>query len=299
MNKSGASFINKSVNYSETILLKSQLAKLLTMYNTFIAENLLKASPFEQNNYHIIPNNGMKYYMYITSKRQLEQCKEDYNILYLFPDDATSAHTHQPIHTNQTIHATENSDYYLEINNQFQMNVLLEGYLYVESQQSYNFLLTDILFYEDQIIRGDYSFRYNILNELVYNRNLSHLNNHLNIKIHPVFHSDNENIIKIFTNNFVYKNQIACLENVYTYKKIQTIKPISPTQSTQIKIITKTKYTDVYNVQNEMTQNLEGVLYVKGIAESKKLKHLFEQSKNCVQLTCSYNPKFHKWQPIF
>jgi hypothetical protein len=65
-----------------------------------------------------------------------------------------------------------------------------------------------------------------------------------------------------------------------------------------IKKIEKSKYTDVYNVYNDKTNDKEGVLYVKGIRESKKLRDIFKVCDEKVILECVYNIKFAKWEPV-
>jgi hypothetical protein len=62
------------------------------------------------------------------------------------------------------------------------------------------------------------------------------------------------------------------------------------------KIIKWGKYTDVYNVYNIDTNDFEGILYIKGLKESKSIKKLLE-GKVEVKIKCSYNHTFSKWQP--
>jgi hypothetical protein len=53
-------------------------------------------------------------------------------------------------------------------------------------------------------------------------------------------------------------------------------------------------------VLNISSKESDGILYVKGIKESKKLKELFKKSETkYIKLTCEYNKSFNKWQPIF
>ena len=70
------------------------------------------------------------------------------------------------------------------------------------------------------------------------------------------------------------------------------------------KNIEKGKYTDVYNVYNYETNNFEGILYVKGIRESQRMKLLFNEkytsdNNTKVKINCIWNQDFSKWQPIF
>lgn len=287
------SFINKSVKYSQTILLKTELSKLLTKYNYFLANKSQELSnfPFKTSNYHIIPNNGIKYYMYITFKNQLEQCKDNYNIIYLFPDQNINKQIDVPLQQKHFI-----TDYYLEIDKKFNHQCLFSGYLY-KSQDTFNFLISDILMYNDNIVDTDYTFRYNLVNELMYPLNLKYLNNHLNIGIHPIFHCDSEHMIKIFMNNFIYKENINTLEHVYNFQTSQIRLTNENDNKETIKQIRKSHYADVYNVYDTQTSNHQGILYVKGLNQSKKLKALFEKDDH-VYLNCSYNTTFQKWQPV-
>ena len=124
-------FLNKSVNYSQTTLLKSSiLAPLLKNYNEFLLRSKGSSVVLNQDvntgiSYdYIIPNNNKKYYLLVTKKSQLEQNNTNYNILYFFPD------SHQ---CNLVKH--ENSDFYLEIDNTFKNDFLLEGYLYKQDDK--------------------------------------------------------------------------------------------------------------------------------------------------------------------
>ena len=72
-------FLNKSVNYSQTTLLKSSiLAPLLKNYNEFLLQSKGKSVVLNQDvntgiSYdYIIPNNNKKYYLLITKKSYLE-----------------------------------------------------------------------------------------------------------------------------------------------------------------------------------------------------------------------------------
>ena len=164
------SFLTKSVNYSETNLLKTKiLAPLLKKYN----ESFLTIKDEHPDNY-IIPNNDIKYYLLITKKNLIETNKGNFNILYFFPDKNNTT-------------TSEDDDFYLEIDNTFDENYLLEGYIYNKR----HFLLTDILVKDNNIITFDYNLRYTILNEFIYNYPiLKDINNVFSINLHNVFNID-------------------------------------------------------------------------------------------------------------
>jgi len=67
------------------------------------------------------------------------------------------------------------------------------------------------------------------------------------------------------------------------------------------KIIIKSKYSDVYKVLNNKTNNEEGILYIKSLNDSNKMNDIFSQKTigSSVSLKCEYNHVIKKWKPIF
>ena len=63
------------------------------------------------------------------------------------------------------------------------------------------------------------------------------------------------------------------------------------------KIIEIGKYTDVYNIYDTLTNNYIGILYIKGLKQSKAMKNLL-LNKNKIILRCKFNNDFKKWEPI-
>jgi hypothetical protein len=247
-------------------------------------------------NYYIIPNNSKKYYLYTIKKKVLEVCKEEYDILYFFPDNQCNNYC------NHKLEKYNISDFYAEIDSTFSDNYLLEGYLYVKDSK-YTFLISDILAKNDNIMTCDYSLRMTMLNELLFklNKNMSlYLNNNLIIGIHPIFHYEFENMIKIFYNNFSFKEQINAVEHIYNFNKIRYINTenMKTYNEPEIKKITKQRMADVYDVFNINTGDSEGILYIKGLKESKYLKKLFASGDEEIYHTCIYNTNFKKWHPL-
>lgn len=295
------SFINKSVNYSQsTRLQKKILLPLLKLYNNFLLTNNVNKNLLNKDINtglsldYLIPNNNKKYYLLITSKTNLENVKENYNIFYFFPDEISI----NAFKDNNLIKNTI-TDFYLEIDNKFSDEYLFEGYLYKQNDK-YSYLLTDILIKNSEVIDLNYELRYTLLNEIILSipqGSLNELNNHMSINIHPIFNRANENLIKIFKNNFIFKNELCSIENIDNIKKQRIFEEII--QKDDEKFIEIGKYTDVYNVYNNKTNNYEGILYVKGLKESKELIELFKKSsKSRILLKCKYNINFTKWQPI-
>lgn len=296
------SFINNSVNYSQTMDLKTKiLSPLLNLYNNFLLNNSVNQNLLNKDINtglsldYLIPNNNKKYYLLITSKRNFENVKDNYNILYFFPDQSS-------INAFQDNKIIKNSidDFFLETDNKFSDEYLFEGYLYKKNDK-YSYLLTDILIKNSKVIDLNYDLRYTLLNEIILSiprGSLNELNNNMTINIHPVFNPANENLIKIFKNNFIFQNELCSVEKITNTNKQQIFETLIYNESQ--KFIEIGKYTDVYNVFNYTSNNYEGILYVRGIKESKSLIELFKKSAGSrILLNCTYNQNFTKWQPIF
>lgn len=222
--------------------------------------------------------------MFNYKKNQLEDTKDNYNILYFFNGGK--------------------DDFYLEMSCIFNETILLEGFLY-DIENNLNFLTTDILIKNNEIVQGDYKFRYAIINELFYpiTSSLLNINNNINIGIHTVFNNNNKNMMHIFKNNFKYKKEICSVESIDDYKKTQYLDDVllqnDSRQDIINKTIEKTNYTDVYNVFDEITKEFDGILYVKGVRESNQMKILFKKSNsNSIINKCKFNKQFNKWEPI-
>ena len=285
------SFVSKCVNYSQCFVLKNKILQpLLKMYNDFLLKQKISNDNFCLNknintgvsSEFIIPNNNIKYYLFITNKSKLETTKEKYNTLYFFPDNSNKLDY-------------QVSDFYLEIDERFKKDYLLEGYLYKRDDNKLSFLITDILIINNDVIVADYNMRLTIINEIIMDINLCDLNNHMNINLHPIFQKENENLIKVFKNNFIFKSDICCIESINNFIKTRYVdrKDLEAAD----KIIEIGKYTDVYNVYDTLTNNYTGILYVKGLKQSKAMKILL-LNKNKIILRCKFNNDFKKWEPI-
>ena len=57
------------------------------------------------------------------------------------------------------------------------------------------------------------------------------------------------------------------------------------------------KYSDVYNIYDVVTNNYQGILYIKGIKQSKEMKRLL-LNKDKIKLQCKFNNDFKKWEPV-
>jgi hypothetical protein len=295
-------FISSSVNYSETNLLKSKyLSNILELYNQEIISESKKLIDNVQQ--YIIPNNNNKYYLLIMNKNDItpNNINIKYKIFYFFPEEKTDV--------SNILTKNIKSDFYVEIDNYktsfTNSNYLFEGYLYHSNDQKH-FLISDILAVDSKIIKCDYSLRYSLIYKLIDNQHLDNLNGHLHINMHSIFDLNKDSydvevqtsqIFNIFKNNFIFKEDISSIEyvNEVSFKKRKEI--LQTKNLNEIKIITKGKYIDVYNVFNIESNNIEGILYIKGIKESNTLQKLFI-SKDSIELNCKFNNDFKKWEPI-
>lgn len=284
------SFINKSVNYAQTVLLKTKcLAPILEKYNNMVKQHIDDIDLCLR--YHIVPNNNQKYYLFITKKTNIEVNNDNYNILYFFPDEETKRFA---LETKNMVHHV--SEFFLEINNTFNQDILLEGYMYRQGDK-FTYLITDMLYRNGKVVDVDYDLRHCLINELTMGLQLSNLNDHLTIGLHPVFSSDNENMVGIFLNNFVYHDSICAVENIQKHNKTRFLRSDVMKMDNRTKRIEKGTYADVYNVYDEESGDHDGILYVKGLKESMIMKKLTKQVCS-VHLLCKFNNTFNKWEPL-
>jgi hypothetical protein len=267
------------------------------MYNDFLLK-LKHEKKIGIKNNPLIINNNKKYYLYITKKSHLDKSNSSYNILYFFPDSKSIEY-----YNNNKLQINKLNDFYIEINNTFDEDILFEGYLYTKNETPlhYHFCITDILVKNHTIVNCDYELRYTLINELIHNKNLNYINDNMTITSHHLIYEINNGLIPIMVNNFEYKKELCCIEEIDNFKKTIT-QYIEPSFNLiDSKYIVKGKYSDVYNVINIETKENEGILYIKGLNESKKIKQLFKNcTSNCEYITikCEYNKSFNKWQPI-
>jgi hypothetical protein len=285
------SFVSKCVNYSQCFVLKNKILQpLLEMYNNFLLKQKISNDNFCLNkdinsgisSEFIIANNNIKYYLFITNKSKLETTKDKYNTLYFFPDVTTEFDK-------------KLSDFYLEIDERFKSDYLFEGYLYKRFDNKLSFLITDVLIINNDIVMTDYATRLTIINEIIMDNYLNNLNNNVNINLHPVFKKENENLIKIFKDNFIFKSDICCIELINNFIKTRYINKLDLEETE--KVIEIGKYSDVYNIYDVVTNNYQGILYIKGIKQSKEMKRLL-LNKDKIKLQCKFNNDFKKWEPV-
>lgn len=285
-----SSFVNKSANFSQTLLLKNILKPCLEAVNAVTLRNNVDDHT-KQTNYYIIPNNNVKYYMFVVPKNKLDASNKSFDILYMFPDKQTQI----DLQSNHVIYNTI-SDFCTEIDSVFDKLLLLEGYLYKEDTKIH-YLITDILYEHDHVVTGDYCFRYSYI-ESMYNTlsKCENINNHMSINVHPVFNSRTESIMSIFKTNFKFKSQLRADEYIDNYKKTRKVHPI-PQGMSKKKIVRNKLFPDVYDVYDCLKGNHQALLYVKGLKESKILKQKFADN-DILYMDCTFNVTYNKWQPV-
>ena len=268
-------FINNCVSYSESNVLKIKLLKpLLTNFN----EHLVNINKNSFNNSintqeYLIPNNNIKYYLFITNKSNVNSQSKNYQLLYFFPEVTTNEH----------------SDFYMEIDSIFTKdNCLLEGYMYNNT----TFLATDTLFIDSKLIDTNYHTRQTLLKDLIVIK--TNINGHFNIGIHHTL--TNENYLNIFIENFIYKKELKSIE--YINDNIKTKKQLPNKKQNSQKIIEKTKYIEVYKVFNLETKNEEGILYIPRLIDAQKITKILNGNSSTI-IKCKWNEKFYKWTPEF
>lgn len=294
-------FLQSSSSFSETSILKSKyLVPILESYNNLILKQKVDKIDIKEVEKFMIPNNNNKYYMFVTNKFDTTNNKNDskYKILYFFP---VGKNEENNLFRNLT------TDFFVEIDsvrcNFTKSNYLFEGYLYHEN--AYNtFLISDILSVDNKVIDCDYSLRYNLVNDIIKKQNLLNLNGHLNIDVHSMFSYDETSyltILKMFQNNFKFKNEIVSLDIINETNLLKSTSLIKSTkiEGEIIKRITKGKFIDVYNVCNIETNNNEGILYIRTLDNSKQIRRLFDNKENIgetfIEMPCEYNLYFKKW----
>lgn len=306
--KKNKNFLNNASNYSEVDYLKINLLKPnLELYNNYYKSIQNNKNIFFEEEKYVIPNNNIKYYLFVVNKQNITSLSRtaikvqnpnsnsNLKILYFFPHNETN----------------NNSDFFVEIDDNQNIfnkeNYLFEGYLYGELLKK-DFLITDLLIINSKPLECNYGIKFDLINQILFNNLifLQDLNGYLSINIHPTFKFNNiedrsDEMFKIFVNNFIYSKDITTKELIYNNNYKISYKENDEDNNKNkntLKKIKKGKYTDVYNVYDD-DNNFEGILYIKTIDDSQKMRKLFESTINeYIFIKCSYNIKFKKWQPI-
>jgi hypothetical protein len=288
-------FLNNSVNYCEEYEFKKILSEYIEKYNIFLNKNINNCENYKNTGFNItqyIPNNNKKYYLYITKK------KDQYTTMYFFADTVSKQYYDTFLLVKNTL-----VDFFIECDFIFEDTLLLEGYLYGsnlyssnenEYSNKMNYLITDILFKGKDLIESDFDKRYELINDLFFDKlsNFKNLNNILDIGIHTCI---TESFIPIFLNNFIWKKEIISIEHVNNFNKTQKYLQKDNNNVSVDKKIVKTKTSDVFKVYNIETNNYEGLLYISSLKISKYINALFKSCDENI-VNCHFNNQFQKWQ---
>lgn len=275
------SFISKSVNFSQPDYFKKELLmKALELYNVEYSKMHTSEQLSVPREDFIVPNNNNKFYLFVISKSKIDSSRAySFSTLYFFND---------------------NDDFFIETECKFPQadsGLLLEGYLYKESNEKQHYLMTDFLVRGETVVDLDYPLRYQLIIELL--RNIPRgvlLNNHTRIGVHPVVSSENDQLVKIMKCNFRFSGQLTSTEVIYSRfrKRMHIETTLNETETNQV--IVKERYPDTYSVLDKYGLK-SGILFVKGLRESRYMRCITQGSPK-VTLTCTFNNTFRKWQPV-
>lgn len=286
-------FVNSCVNYSESNQVKTTyLQPILEKYNQYLLSKQVNKYASNFSKKFVIPNNDRKYYLLVMNNNK------KFTSLYFFPDS---------FNTTTKLNNFTQSDFFMEVEKCFEKGLyLFEGYMYNMAHVSNNnYLITDILYIDKDVVDCDFNTRLSLVHKIISTVSLTNLNCSMDISIHPVFEYDEEtgerylSLLTIFKNNFDFRNEISSLEFVNSNIVQKTRRTKQFVSEPSVKVLKKSKYIDVYNVFNKDSQNNEGILYVKGLKESKYLRKLFDKTEeDYLLIECDFNNDFHKWYPI-
>jgi hypothetical protein len=272
--------------------LKNHLRQDLNQCNSTVDSLQSRDIDLQLSKKFAIPNNNRK--SAVTGNKN-DTCK----LMYFFPDSS--------------LNTDLNSDFCIEMeaNHNFQASrILFEGYLYTKEAShvnKYHYLVTDLLSLDGKsILDSKMLLRRQILQGLFDQDRLHNedINGHLNIYASPIFEAYDGRLnpltYDLFKANFPFADQLIAIE--YTLDSFFG-KRVLESQSNPIpvnceKVVKKTKYFDVFSVYDPNTGVDEGILYVKTLQDSQKLRKNFETTDSIV-INCEWNSQFLKWKPIF
>ena len=271
------SFLKNSLNYSiQTYLQQEFLIKHLKTYNNFITNKIKNAQVCPQTDSFFIPNNNNKFYLFIIPKHLLEKNKNNsFSIFYFFSPD------------------NPNENFYIESHYFADSSYLFEGYLYNNNDKR-EYLVTDYLMNNNLVLSLDFVTRRELILKEFSNKFNYVINDNITINIHQVL--NNKNLIDIFKKNFIYNNSLNCIEiieNNFHKKRYLEIFDQTPKEM----LIEKGDATEIYNVLNPLTNDYNGVLYIKTLQDSRKMRESFT-NRDKLLLKCIFNTTFNKWSPV-
>jgi hypothetical protein len=166
-------FLNNYEKYFKTTVLKQDvLPNLLEKIDNFSISKDMNIGI----SYDYLIQNNKKYYLLIGGKQILKQQNSDkkVDILHFLPEQ----------YNNDLLETNILPDFYFEIDSIFDDEFLLEGYLY-KLDDKYEYLLTDIISKNNDIVNVSFELRYSLLNEIIQKIGKVCLKNDMTIKLHP------------------------------------------------------------------------------------------------------------------
>ncbi len=262
---------NYENGYSMLESFRKTLVSHLEVYNKFTANNA--TALYEHNlgiqKEYFIHNNNNKFYCFI-------DVKHNYNLLFVF----------------SLLDGKISQDFFIKTARIFHKPILLEGYMYTsKEEQCRTFSVTDLLVYNRSVASGYYNQRYKDLCELItpeiVDSVLTNMDNKVSITIHKVCETANSGKVDV---------ESPYIEHVRGFYKANKRYLALPSTEVTVKVVSKGKFSDVYNVQDSATKNSEGLLYIKTISESKYLYNLFKTDPKPHLLDCVFEPSHNKFK---
>lgn len=265
-----------------------EFVKVFTELNNF--KHYKCGTEFE----YILPNNGNKYYILVCSVQNFKGIHAIHHSI-LNTDFSSS----------EKIKTTTPTEFSIELDSthpllKYYNGYLFEGFLYdSDTLNPYDFYITDILFTKKDrcILSLPYEMRYlNIMN--LFNDNFDMFNNidlTLNMKPSNIF--PKTNFTDLLIENHIHKSKLTHIEYILNHIYSKKNVALFNNQSKEQKILIKTDKTEVIEVHNKDTNNNEGILYIKNKTISHYLRDKLKQ-KDTILMTCIFNRKFNKWEPI-
>lgn len=201
-------------------------------------------------------------------------------------------------------------------------DTLLDGELVrdIDDNDSWIFLITDMLVYQGKKMECNIINRFNLLYEMLSN----HYNKNHDIDICPLvvkklfLYKDYDELITKFIPSLPYKtnglyfnslnakhaNQLYLFKNNNNNNnKVSSTKEIKETHKKIVLKISKTDKSDIYELycNNRNETHKIGIACISNLRTSKLIRKLFQENKDKTDLNvnCKFNAKFKKYEPIY
>lgn len=247
----------------------------------------------EENKKYLLITNGSKYYIWISkySEKREEKDLENKALVYIFD---------KLLKREQWITIPDNIIDWGEYN-----EYLLEGYLF-ENEMYFS----DMIYPNTKI---GYERRRDIMKRLIKSKiedknrmiYIKEDRGELDIKLGKIINMielkedmKDETMKRLLLRNFKHKIKEEYIrEEIVNGREIikTLIKKEILEEKIEEKIIEKGEKIEIYNVYNKDTKDKEGILWVKSLEDSKKLKKRFELESKII-VDCKFDKKRQKWR---